>query len=263
MVFMEMEDDTFIDKNLTMEGLISQDTDTSSNAAGRKKTLPFDLVDFRRIKQPSRRVMCLGLLCAVLLAANIGQLIYHASRPADNTERDRLEGRLSNLTKEKDLLQQSYFGLSKDCVEIAKQFKDKMVRMAVQVRNMPCKTGWRQFSDNCYILSSVKKNWTASRDACNAEGADLVVINSRAEQAFVNRLLTSSLNAWIGLTDSVTEGTWMWVDGTPLNTTYWQAGQPNSYGGNQDCGEITQSSSGVGEWNDDGCHSDQIFICEQ
>ncbi|XP_068571441.1 C-type lectin domain family 4 member E-like [Cebidichthys violaceus] len=138
-----------------------------------------------------------------------------------------------------------------------------MVRMAVQVKNMPCKTGWRKFSGSCYIVSTEKKNWTASRDACNAEGADLVVINSRAEQVFVNGLLTSGLTAWIGLTDGIKEGTWTWADGTPVTTTYWQAGQPNSYDGEQDCGETVQRSSGVGEWNDEGCHFDQIFICEQ
>ncbi|XP_054454006.1 C-type lectin domain family 4 member M-like [Anoplopoma fimbria] len=314
---MEMDEETFIDKNLTMEG---QDTDTFCRAAGSKRRFYFDLVDFQRIKQPSIRVtVCLGLLCAVLLAANIGQLIYHASHPADNTERDwlqsrhnastaerkQLEGRLSNLTEEKDQLQQSYntlttskdylqisynslqrekeqlqtsyntlqrgneqlqtnyFDLAKGCVEIAKQFKDKMVRTAVQVRSMPCQTGWRKFGDSCYIVSTEKKNWTAGRDACNAEGAELVVINSRDEQAFVNGLLTTGQNAWIGLTDSVVEGKWTWADGTPVTTTYWKAGQPNSYNGNQDCGETVQKSPGVGEWNDEGCSAVQMFICEQ
>lgn len=41
----------------------------------------------------------------------------------------------------------------------------------------------------------------------------------------------------------------------------WQAGQPNSYGGNQDCGELVATEGG-GEWNDDGCFSEQIWICE-
>lgn len=44
---------------------------------------------------------------------------------------------------------------------------------------------------------------------------------------------------------------------------YWQTGQPNSYGGNQDCGEILQVTSGVGQWNDDACSAEQTWICEK
>ncbi|XP_037635390.1 CD209 antigen-like protein A [Sebastes umbrosus] len=128
---------------------------------------------------------------------------------------------------------------------------------------MPCQTGWRKFGDSCYIVSALKKNWTLSREACHAVGADLVVINSRDKQAFVNGLLDKGQNAWIGFTDSIKEGTWMWVDGTPVTTTYWGVDQPNSYDGNQDCGETVQKELGVGEWNDDGCSADQNFICEQ
>ncbi|XP_068448050.1 CD209 antigen-like protein E [Clinocottus analis] len=216
-----------------------------------------------RKKQPSRCVMSLGLLCAVLLVANIGQLIYHASRPAGSGGRDGLQSRLKNLTQEKDLLQQNCLGLSKDYIEIAKQFKDQMVRTAARLRNMPCQMGWRKFGKSCYVVSTEKKDWMESRGACNAEEADLVFIDSRAEQAFVNGLLSSGLNAWIGLTDGVKEGTWTWADGTPANTTFWRAGQRNNYDGNEDCGETVQRSPGVGEWNDDGCSAKQIFICEK
>ena len=48
-----------------------------------------------------------------------------------------------------------------------------------------------------------------------------------------------------------------------LYIRYWQPGQPNSFNGNQDCGEIVPNSSGVGEWNDDGCFAEQIGICEK
>ncbi|KAK9518450.1 hypothetical protein VZT92_023756 [Zoarces viviparus] len=228
MVFMEMEDDTFIDKNLTMEGLISQ-----------------------------------------------GQLIYHASRLADNTERDRLEGRLSNLTEEKGQLQQSYTALTTERDEFKNEkeelqnkynslakVKDELEKEINKLREKTCQSGWSKFENSCYFVSTVKKNWASSRADCIAKGADLVIIDSRDEQVFVG-LLPSGLNAWIGLTDSVTEGTWMWVDGTPVTTTYWQAGQPNGHYGDQDCGETIQRSSGVGEWNDEGCIQIQNFICEQ
>lgn len=48
-----------------------------------------------------------------------------------------------------------------------------------------------------------------------------------------------------------------------LSLRYWQPGQPNSYNGDQDCGELLQDSAGVGQWNDDGCFGEQNWICEQ
>ncbi|GLD73670.1 CD209 antigen-like protein C isoform X1 [Lates japonicus] len=55
---------------------------------------------------------------------------------------------------------------------------------------------------------------------------------------------------WIGLTDRETEGTWRWVDGTFLSTSYWATGEPNSYENkNEDCVEIRNPES-ENRWND-------------
>ncbi|XP_067088045.1 C-type lectin domain family 4 member E-like [Osmerus mordax] len=79
-----------------------------------------------------------------------------------------------------------------------------------------CPAGWLKFGCSCYYVSTEKKNWADSRQDCIGRGADLVIINSPEEQAFLNNL---NKGVWIGLTDTVTEGTWIWVDGTPLNTS--------------------------------------------
>ncbi|KAL7395224.1 hypothetical protein ABVT39_012467 [Epinephelus coioides] len=428
MDMMEIDDDVYINRNLTLEGLVTK-------------------VDFHRGKKPSRCVtMCLGLLCALLLAGNIGQFIYYEvfshHRSADPTqasyiqgdqlqsrydaltaERKELEDRLTNLTTEKDQWQQSYDTLKQDSDQLQSDhndvkasknqlqtnysnlqrerdqwqksyedlrqsknqlerncydmqmnldrlqtnhneltssnkvlqntysklqrerdellttfftlranrdqlqnnytslkrnndqlqrtydtistsknlldisynslwkekqqlqtryntlrrenqqlqtnysslvtIRDQLEKKINKVTAKPCQAGWRRFDISCYFVSTLTRNWTLSRNACLAEGADLVVVDSREEQEFVNGLLQADQNAWIGLTDSLEEGTWMWVDGTPLTTGFWQPGQPNSFNGNQDCGEIVQKSVGVGEWNDDGCFSQQLWICEK
>ncbi|KAK5864406.1 hypothetical protein PBY51_015651 [Eleginops maclovinus] len=277
---MEIDDDIYINKHLSMDGLITKG-------------------DFQRRKKPSRCAsVCLGLLCAVLLAGNIGQFVYYEifSRPAsadpvqegyvqdrpqssDNNsaaERKQLEtNRLTNLTKERDQLHQSYYSLTAERDEfkrehsqqqashrILRREKDELQKKIDKIRARPCKKGWKKFDISCYFVSSVEKNWTLSREECIEEGADLVVIESQEEQQFVNKMMLEAQNAWIGLTDSLDEGTWMWVDGTDVTTTFWQPGQPNSYNGNQDCGETVQKNQGVGEWNDDGCFAEQNWICE-
>ncbi|MGH0135040.1 UNVERIFIED_CONTAM: hypothetical protein FKN15_056478 [Acipenser sinensis] len=62
-------------------------------------------------------------------------------------------------------------------------------------------------------------NWNSSRDNCTSMGGHLVIIESEEEQRFL--LSAAKAHAgnryWIGLTDAVTEGVWLWVDGTRLN----------------------------------------------
>uniref|UniRef100_A0A8C7JFP0 C-type lectin domain family 4 member M n=1 Tax=Oncorhynchus kisutch TaxID=8019 RepID=A0A8C7JFP0_ONCKI len=89
-----------------------------------------------------------------------------------------------------------------------------------------CPDGWRLWGSSCYFLSTEMKTWEESRLDCLNRGANLVIINSKEEQEFLFGL---NKGAWIGLSDSVTEGTWKWVDGTPLTTpSYWYSQQPDN-----------------------------------
>ncbi|XP_041800622.1 C-type lectin domain family 4 member E-like [Chelmon rostratus] len=193
---------------------------------------------------------------------NISAILLQTNYNSLQKEKRQLQTNYDALQSAKAQLQTTFSNLAAVCRELGEQYLATLKNMTAKMRTMLCQTGWEKLDTNCYFVSTVKKNWASSRQDCIAKGADLVVIDSRIEQAFVNVLLKSGQNAWIGLTDSETEGTWTWVDGTPVTTTYWQAGQPNSHGGNQDCGEVLETSSGVGEWNDDACSGEQTYICE-
>ncbi|KAG8014935.1 hypothetical protein GBF38_003672 [Nibea albiflora] len=68
---------------------------------------------------------------------------------------------------------------------------------------------------------------------------------------------------WIGLSDSETEGTWKWVDGTPMNISYWSSGEPNGVPDREeDCGEILDLNTEK-NWNDDSCNRKRSWICEK
>ncbi|XP_049441386.1 CD209 antigen-like [Epinephelus fuscoguttatus] len=221
------------------------------------------------------------LTTSLTLRANRDQLQNNYTSLKRNN--DQLQRNYDTLSRSKNLLDISYTSLWKDKQQLQTRYntlrrenqqlqtnysslvtiRDQLERKINKLTAKPCQAGWRKFDISCYFVSTLTRNWTMSRNACIAEGADLVVIDSREEQEFVNGLLQVDQNAWIGLTDSLEEGTWMWVDGTPLTTGFWQPGQPNSFNGNQDCGEIVQKSVGMGEWNDDGCFSQQLWICEK
>ncbi|XP_071264034.1 CD209 antigen-like protein E [Salvelinus alpinus] len=201
--------------------------------------------------------VCLGLLCLLLLAGIVGLSVYYnrAIKDSEN-ERNKLFQSFSlykiNATEERDQLQTRYNNLTKEKGHIqAKLF----------VIEQHCQEGWIYFDSKFYFLSTEKKTWEKSRQDCQGRGADLVIINSREEQTFVFNL---HLRAWIGLTDSVTEGTWKWVDDTSLTTGYWGSEQPDDYEGQEDCVEIYYGQDNpVKTWNDDKCGTNHNWICEK
>ncbi|XP_044134800.1 hepatic lectin-like [Bufo gargarizans] len=124
-----------------------------------------------------------------------------------------------------------------------------------------CDAGWQLFDSKCYFFSSTKSNWYRSRTMCVQKSADLVVINNENEQRFIKDIVKST-SYWIGLTDTEEEGNWTWVDGTDYKTSYksWRPNEPNSSGGNEDCGQLWKD----GNWNDVACHDFNTYaICEK
>uniref|UniRef100_A0A672HWA5 C-type lectin domain-containing protein n=1 Tax=Salarias fasciatus TaxID=181472 RepID=A0A672HWA5_SALFA len=121
--------------------------------------------------------------------------------------------------------------------------------------------GWVYFRSSFYYVSSTNKTWQKSRDDCLSRGADLTIIDSREEQDFLRRF---SKVMWIGLTDDAQEGTWRWVDGTLVNTSYWFKGEPNNdyYGKEEDCAQLNNRVEGYG-WNDGFCDFQHHWICEK
>uniref|UniRef100_A0A672HW95 C-type lectin domain-containing protein n=1 Tax=Salarias fasciatus TaxID=181472 RepID=A0A672HW95_SALFA len=109
--------------------------------------------------------------------------------------------------------------------------------------------GWVYFQSSLYHVSSTKKTWQESRDDCLSRGADLMIIDRLYREM------------WIGLTDSAQEGTWRWVDGTLVNTSFWLPGEPNNsdQGKEENCAEIHIA----GGWNDKLCGFQHHGICEK
>ncbi|XP_034543823.1 CD209 antigen-like [Notolabrus celidotus] len=160
-------------------------------------------------------------------------------------EREKLQKINDDLTEERDQLQGGVEGLK------------------ATINGKTCQTGWRSFENSCYFTYTVKKTWSQARESCQNIKAELTIVKSQQEMNFVNSLYGSDQEVWIGLSDGGVEGQWKWVDGTPLTTTFWGKGQPNSHNGkNQDCVEFWHRANGMGEWNDESCSIRQYFMCE-
>ncbi|KAF7687051.1 hypothetical protein HF521_015444 [Silurus meridionalis] len=60
-------------------------------------------------------------------------------------------------------------------------------------------------------------------------------------------------DAWIGLY----RDTWKWVDGTIASNLKWIPGEPNNYGGNENCGVVNS-----GLFGDVPCSNIFFFFCD-
>jgi len=65
---------------------------------------------------------------------------------------------------------------------------------------------------------------------------------------------------YIGLNDIKIEGSFVWDDGTSINSGFssWDCGQPYD-NGNEDCVEIYREHT----WNDASCYNQHIVWCER
>jgi hypothetical protein len=124
----------------------------------------------------------------------------------------------------------------------------------------PCPV--EQFDGKAYAFCADPPSpWLAAQLLCNNYGYDLVSINDDVENEFVTDLINvydGSTDWWIGYTDQVSEGTFVWEDGSGSTYDNWEPGQPNDFLG-QDCAEIDPD----GTWNDTSClFTFNAFVCE-
>jgi len=90
------------------------------------------------------------------------------------------------------------------------------------------------FEGNEYYISKpgVTRNWNEARTVADELGGHLVTLSDQEEENFVIPANAEDFddNAWIGLTDSESEGDFEWVTGESLSYTNWCSGEPNDLG---------------------------------
>ncbi|XP_034543148.1 C-type lectin domain family 4 member F-like [Notolabrus celidotus] len=272
-----------------MEESIYANVDTPSGSAGKRESLQscsegsYENADTgqtlelhtaghtpsgaRDVKKKSYRVpaICLGLLCVLLLAGVIALIVQYTKGNSEcKSHMDQLQTRNYNLTRERDQLQTSnnYLIKERDQLQTSnRNLAEEQKRLQQKLlENLNAPQGWVHYSGSFYYISSLEKTWQESRADCQSRGADLMIINSREEQNFVNGFKKT---LWIGLSDTQTEGEWKWVDGTPLTKSFWNPGEPNSHqASEEDCVE-TQQYQRENSWNDAPCQIKKPWICEK
>ncbi|XP_074990247.1 C-type lectin domain family 17, member A-like [Calonectris borealis] len=122
-----------------------------------------------------------------------------------------------------------------------------------------CSAGWKVFEKSCYSFSTETMSWSDAKEICADQGAHLVVINSDQEQNFLRDNINNSSTYWLGVTDELEEGSWVWTNGDRMSLSYWNTWKENKDKDQKDCGIIGPD----GIWNDDRCSHSNHWICEK
>ncbi|MFN8863408.1 MAG: HYR domain-containing protein, partial [Flavobacteriales bacterium] len=100
------------------------------------------------------------------------------------------------------------------------------------------------FGGHTYFRSTTSSSWAAANASATSNGGHLLTISSAAE----NNFFLGLGQHWMGFTDELQEGVWVWVNNEPVVYTNWDSGEPNNLGGNQDFGLINWTTSN--QWDD-------------
>lgn len=100
-----------------------------------------------------------------------------------------------------------------------------------------------------YVDATAPSNWSTCGAAAAAEGGYLATITSAEEQTWVaeNLGIAGRPAAWLGATDTVTEGTWEWASGEVWTFSNWAAGEPSDAAGTENWLAIAPD----GTWSDE------------
>ncbi|XP_043993654.1 C-type lectin domain family 4 member E-like isoform X5 [Gambusia affinis] len=188
-------------------------------------------------------------------------------------QQDKVSSLADNNSAEDQLSKQKavFYLMKNERCQTLKEDLESLKMMALDETCPKCEAGWERYRESCYFFSTNKSSWTDSRRSCTDLGSDLVKIDSREEQMFLEIRLKETIENnetfWIGLTDSKTEGSWLWPDSSPLNTSlsFWAPGQPDALGGAEvDCVCMmkTENPDEV-RWFDGRCDDDLRSVCEK
>ncbi|XP_022088561.1 lymphocyte antigen 75-like [Acanthaster planci] len=128
-----------------------------------------------------------------------------------------------------------------------------------------CASGWTGYGQRCFKAvefdqGSDAADWDEANRVCTNFGGHLASFHHPDEEAFLVKNLKLNLKRrfWIGLNDQRNEGGYRWSDGTPVQYTNWAPGEPNDYGGQEECVETDLKG---GKWNDLFCWYKRNYLC--
>jgi len=139
-----------------------------------------------------------------------------------------------------------------------------LISKCAHVESTACNSGWMQYGNKKYCLSSDDHTFTGCQEeVCGEVGGTLVTIEDASENAFLKNSLLGHHFAFIGLFEAGADesGDWSWVDGHTSDYTNWEQGEPNNWCLDEDCAVVGPDSSFKG-WIDASCNIMMRCLCQ-
>ncbi|XP_028447983.1 galactose-specific lectin nattectin-like [Perca flavescens] len=126
-----------------------------------------------------------------------------------------------------------------------------------------CPPDWTQFGSRCFNFNIGPKTWPDAETFCQTAGGNLASIHSDEEHGFIKNYIKQVTgtyrHSWIGGTDAIQEGTWLWSDGSKFNYKSFYVGEPNNCCGGENCLVMNSGNN----WNDLACTNQASFVCSK
>ncbi|XP_010784526.1 macrophage mannose receptor 1-like [Notothenia coriiceps] len=120
--------------------------------------------------------------------------------------------------------------------------------------------GWLEWNGTQYYINKKKMAMEKARRFCQQRHGDLVTIDSEAERVFLwNQISKSQGSYWIGL-DVDLDGTYEWMDSSPVLYQSWNEGQPDFKYHDENCAIMGYST---GFWHNYNCGFEYDSICKR
>uniref|UniRef100_G3VN93 C-type lectin domain-containing protein n=1 Tax=Sarcophilus harrisii TaxID=9305 RepID=G3VN93_SARHA len=117
----------------------------------------------------------------------------------------------------------------------------------------------RAVGKKIFKTTGFKGNFEEAMKSCKTAGGIVASPRNKAENKAVQEIVSTYKElAFLGMTDTKTEGKFIYPAGEPLGYSNWNSKEPNNKGGGENCIEIFSD----GKWNDKPCEEPHLIICE-
>ncbi|XP_060777613.1 natural killer cells antigen CD94-like isoform X1 [Neoarius graeffei] len=148
---------------------------------------------------------------------------------------------------------------SQKCPHPSLKVENNSSLIQVVHRCTECEKGWVSFKDTCYFISKDRLSWQESREKCQKQGGDLVVIDNEPLQNYLTKKV--AMLYWIGLRYSEDQQ-WRWINNSTLTQSYWanDKSQPDTQGF---CALLKGRSPLLNSWYTNSCEVYSHYICQR
>ncbi|XP_061758192.1 snaclec subunit B-like [Nerophis ophidion] len=124
-------------------------------------------------------------------------------------------------------------------------------------REVCCPEGWTQLDDHCYIVRDDERSFLDAESVCNILGGNLASITSVVKNSVVQDLVNEAGadEAWIGLSDAIETGTFLWTDGKPFGFSDFPTELPT------DGCVVIDSDATTESWEGEDCTYPFPYVC--